>query len=129
MKLNLKKLRNEINALSNEIRFARANGGKSFLERQADEAYEQWVKMGRKQGTEEANRFYEAMSKSLGHSLSALKQKVTILCAIRAANHGRLHCSKVRNPYSNLEDQPKYLHYTLRDQEKMISPYLEQYQI
>jgi len=92
-KLNFKKLRQEMDAVSNELRFIRSNG------------------------------FSPA-----NHSREYLRQKMTILCSIRAHHHGRLHRIRVRNPYANLPGQPKTHEMTVEDQVKLIREFIEDYE-
>ena len=126
MKLNFKKLRMDLQSISNEIRFIRANGRRSPAEIRQEVLFQEWRLSGYKdKAVEESYR--KACAEAQEHTLQALKEKATILCSIRANHHNRLHRKKIRNPYSTLPDQPLLLELTPKDQEALIAQHLAKY--
>ena len=134
MKLDFKKLRRDIKATANELRVVRANPN-SPTQIRLRELMKSWPKTRAKNLVER-----QELSKARGawneeyenlriHSRGYLREKMTILCSIRAAHRGKLHQAKIRNPYCTLLGEPKFKFLTLEDQEKLVAQHIQRYEI
>lgn len=122
-KLNFKKLRIDMQRVSNELRFFRSNGY-TPAQLRLRELLATWPPIGDPRRAIWNKEYAELCH----HSREALREKMTILCSIRAHHHGRLHRKKVRNPYANQEGQPKFWEISVEDQVKLIEKHLKDYE-
>lgn len=127
-KLNFKKLRQDMETVSNQIKFLRSSGRESLYADEYHKIAQEVRKPGNSGNVEMQMKFRSALDTYWSLSLPALRKRMTILCSIRAQHHGRLHRQRVRNPYANLEGQPRCKTITVEDQVKLIQSFLKDYE-
>lgn len=124
MKLDMKKLKTDINATANKLKFLRSNNYNSMMDNKVKESYDAYVKTP---GPTTRANYCKIREEAYRCSRSELKRLFTMLCSVRADHRNRLHQVKIRNPYSNKKGEPRYVFLSKEDQVSIITPLLREY--